>query len=81
MRSRYLMGVGWPAFLAACVLELVVFAVVDPADLHWLRADGHAWSRSSVYTLAFVVFWAITLAAGALTAALVLPAAGARGKE
>lgn len=81
MRSRILMSVGWPAFLAACVLELVVFAVVDPAELHWLRADGQAWSRSSVYTLAFVVFWLITFAAGALTAALAQPGEGGQRKE
>jgi hypothetical protein len=30
------MWIVWPAFLMAGVLEIVVFAMVDPADLHWL---------------------------------------------
>lgn len=30
MRTQKLMWIVWPAFLAACVLELVVFAFVDP---------------------------------------------------
>ena len=25
----------WPAFLVAGVLEMMVFAVVDPADMRW----------------------------------------------
>lgn len=73
MRGRFVMGVGWPAFLAACVLELVVFAVVDPLEMQGLAA-GHGLSRQAIYTLAFAVFWAITLGAGALTALLVQPA-------
>jgi hypothetical protein len=30
------MGIMWPAFLSAGVLEMLVFAVVDPQDLHWM---------------------------------------------
>lgn len=64
-----LMGITWPAFLAACVLELLVFAVVDPADLAW---GGHAlaWSRQATYTGAFFAFWLVTLAACWLTTLL-----------
>ena len=25
----------WPSFLAACALEMLVFGLVDPGDLHW----------------------------------------------
>ena len=48
----------WPAFLMASVLELVVFAMVDPADVQWM---GHPLeiSRSSVYSLGFFLFWGI----------------------
>ena len=69
MKTQKLMWIVWPAFLAACVLELVVFAFVDPQDLHF---SGHALgiSRQGVYTLSFFVFWAISLVSGALTVVL-----------
>jgi hypothetical protein len=64
-----LMWIAWPAFLAACVLELLVFAMVDPTELHWA---GHSlgWSRQAVYTTAFFAFWAVSAAACALTSLL-----------
>ena len=64
-----LMWIAWPAFLAASVLELLVFAVVDPLELHW---SGHAlgWSRHAVYTFAFFAFWLVTMGACALTTLL-----------
>lgn len=56
MWSKLIMAVAWPAFLAACLLEAVVFAVVDPLDLSW--GDGPlGWSRQAVYTVAFFIFW------------------------
>jgi hypothetical protein len=70
------MGVAWPAFLAAAVLEMVVFAMVDPSDLHW-HGQPLDWSRQAVYTLAFFAFWAVTLASSALTVVLIrTPAEG-----
>lgn len=49
----------WPSFLAACLLEALVFSVVDPAELHW---PGHLGSPStrSIYTVTFFAFWLIT---------------------
>lgn len=35
MKRRLLMWILWPAFLAAALAELVVFSVVDPADLRF----------------------------------------------
>ena len=69
MAPQKLMWIAWPAFMAACVLELLVFAVADPMDLHW---NGHAlgWSRQGVYTVAFFVFWLVSSAACALTTLL-----------
>ena len=60
----------WPAFLMAGVLELLVFALVDPSDLHWLGAEGLRLSRQAVYTLAFFAFWGVIAASGAMTALL-----------
>jgi hypothetical protein len=69
MLAQKLMWIVWPAFLAASVLELAVFALVDPADLEWA---GHplTWSRQGIYTGAFFVFWAVSLAACWLTTLL-----------
>ncbi len=54
----------WPAFFAAGVLEMVVFAFVDPGELHLLGGTRLGWPRQAVYTIAFFVFWAIVAAAG-----------------
>jgi hypothetical protein len=57
----------WPAFMMACVLEMLVFAWVDPEDLHWMGGAPIELSRSAVHTLAFLAFWLIISTAGALT--------------
>ena len=64
-----MMWIAWPAFMAACVLELMVFAVVDPLELQW---SGHSvgWSRQAVYTFAFFAFWLVSMGACALTTLL-----------
>ncbi len=69
--SQRWMWVVWPAFLVAAVLEMVVFAVVDPADLHWF-GQPLALSSEAVYTLAFFVFWGTTMASSALTTLLAM---------
>ncbi len=60
----------WPAFLMAGVLEMLVFAVIDPGDLRWFGGPPVELSRQSVYTLTFLIFWAVIATAGALTALL-----------
>lgn len=69
MFGRTLMVVAWPAFLAACLLEVMVFAVVDPLDLRW-GGQSLGWSRADVYTVAFFVFWAAAAAGCALSSFL-----------
>lgn len=66
MRNLKFMGVLWPAFLAACLLELLVFALVDPQDLHW-SGQPLGISRTGVYSVAFFAFWAISAVASTLT--------------
>lgn len=54
----------WPAFLAACVLEVLVFAMVDPADLRWPGQVGTLSgtpSERSAYTVAFFAFWLVCM--------------------
>jgi hypothetical protein len=56
----------WPAFLAAAVLEMAVFALVDPDALHSPGGGPLALSRTAIYSLAFLGFWATTAAAAAV---------------
>ena len=72
MWNQKLMWVVWPAFLAACLLELAVFGMVDPNDLHW-GGRPVPLSRQAVYTAGFFVFWAICMVASGLTALLATP--------
>jgi uncharacterized membrane protein YcfT len=69
MLQQRLMWIVWPAFLMAGVIEMLVFAMVDPQDLHWF---GHPLeiSRQGVYTLAFFAFWVITAISSGLTTLL-----------
>ncbi|MGV1046542.1 MULTISPECIES: hypothetical protein [unclassified Limnohabitans] len=69
MKAQRMMWIAWPAFLVAGLLELVVFGLVDPQDLQWF---GHplALSRQGVYTVAFFVFWALTMVSSGLTTLL-----------
>jgi hypothetical protein len=68
MTARRLIIVLWPAFVMAGVLEMLVFAWIDPHELRGLDAAGPAASRAAVYTLGFLLFWGIIAAAAGITA-------------
>lgn len=57
----------WPAFLMAGVLEVLVFAQIDPGELHGLGESGAAWSPKAIYSLAFFAFWLVIAAASAMS--------------
>ena len=63
----------WPAFMMAGVLETLVFALVDPQQLHGWGVDASTWPRAAVYTLAFGVFWVAIAAASAVSLWLATP--------
>lgn len=65
--TRRLAAVAWPAFLMAGVLEMLVFSLVDPGDLHWLGGASVEIDRKAVYTVAFFVFWVVVGLGSALT--------------
>ncbi|MBL8337649.1 MAG: hypothetical protein JNM97_12815 [Rhodoferax sp.] len=69
MKLQRWMWITWPAFLLACLLEMLVFALVDPQDLHWFGQPVEL-SRQTVYTLAFFAFWAVSMVASGLTTLL-----------
>jgi hypothetical protein len=68
-RIRRLAWILWPSFLLACVVEMLVFALVDPGDLHW-RGEPLPLSRQGLYTVSFFVFWVLAMGSSALTALL-----------
>ena len=65
MRQRALRIV-WPAFLMAGVMEMLVFAVIDPGDLTWFGGPSIDWPREAIYSVSFLIFWAV------ITASIVL---------
>jgi hypothetical protein len=66
MLAQRWMWIAWPAFLVAGLLEVLVFAFVDPQDLHWFGQDLDL-SRQAIYTLAFFAFWALAMVSSALS--------------
>ena len=71
MWMQRLMWIAWPAFLMAGVMEMVVFAFVDPEALQWFDQPVNL-SREGVYTVAFFLFWLVIMASGVLTTDLVV---------
>ncbi|MGI9151008.1 MAG: hypothetical protein ACR2IX_05810 [Limnohabitans sp.] len=72
MVSQRMMSVAWPAFIMAGVLEMLVFAVVDPHDMQWF-GQPIEMSRQGIYTLAFFAFWLVTSLSSMLTTYLSAP--------
>ena len=68
MPMRKFMAIAWPSFLAACVLQALVFGLVDPLEL-----ELGPWSRQTVYTVAFLLFWLVAMLSSALTVLLAPP--------
>ncbi len=66
MKARRWMWIVWPAFLMAGILEMVVFAFVDPLALDWFEQPV-VYSREAMYTFSFFVFWLFFLISGSLT--------------
>lgn len=73
MKKRMLVAL-WPAFLMAGVLEMLVFAVVDPAEMRWFGGELIGWSPQAVYTVTFLIFWVVIATATGLTALLLATA-------
>ncbi len=62
------MTVLWPAFLLAGALEALLFVVVDPAELRWFGGPAVGLSVPAVYTVTFLIIWALMSVSSWLTA-------------
>lgn len=69
LKQRWLQ-VLWPAFLMAGVLEVLLFAVIDPSDLQWFGGAPITWPRQAVYTVTFLIFWGVMSVSNALAVLL-----------
>jgi hypothetical protein len=65
------MWIVWPAFLVAGFLEMLIFALVDPGDIHWF-GQPLDFSSQTIYTIAFFIFWGAAMGASALTTLLAM---------
>jgi len=63
----------WPAFLVAAVMEILLFAAFDPAEIRWF-GGLLGWENVTVYSVVFLVLWVLVATAGALTVLLRLTA-------
>ena len=64
--AQRLIWVLWPGFVVAGIAEAAFFTIFDPFDLHFFGAPLEI-SRTGIYTLGFFGFWALGIAASALT--------------
>lgn len=71
MQARRWMAIGWSSFLAACVLEFLVFACLDPQDMHWF-GQPLAASAQAIYAVAFFAFWAVSALSSSLAVLLMM---------
>lgn len=79
LRER-LMWIAWPAFMVAGVLEMMVFAVLDPQQLTLFGVQVE-WPREAIYTLTFFIFWVMLMVSSGLTLLLARPARDVNGFE
>jgi len=69
IKDHRLMWILWPSFLMACLLEFFVFAMMDPETMEFLGKPLE-WSRNTVYSVSFFLFWAVTAISSGLTTLL-----------
>ena len=63
--TKDVIAVLWPAFMAACLIEIVVFAAFDPHDFS-ATGEGEL-DPYTVYSLGFFAFWLVASLASLAT--------------
>ena len=67
--TQRLMWILWPAFLVACIAEVITFSLFDPRDLH-VFGEPVDLGRTAIYSIGFFLFWAFAAASSALSCLL-----------
>jgi hypothetical protein len=75
-RTIRILSVLWPAFIVSIVLEGLVFTVFDPMAMRWTDGLGEPLSPLAVYSVGFLVIWALVSVAVALARSLAVPPDG-----
>ncbi len=60
--GQRLAAILWPSFLWAGIATMVLFALVDPVDLHAISFPQWQLSRTAGYSIGFFMFWLVTAA-------------------
>lgn len=66
---RLIAWILWPSFIVGGIGEAVFFALFDPEDL-LIHGNPLGWERVTVYSVGFLLFWALAAASSALTCLL-----------
>ena len=64
--SRHLLWILWPAFLAAGMGLMLIFAMFDPSELV-LFGNVVALDRPTTYTIGFFLLWLLAALSSGLT--------------
>lgn len=73
-RSIRWLSVLWPAFMVSIPMVGILFSAFDPAALRWTDSLGEPLSPLAVYSLGFLVIWALVSTAVALARSFPQPA-------
>ncbi len=66
MNTRTLIWILWPSFLIAGVAEIVLFSIMAPEDMA-LFGRGVEASSEAIYSIGFLLLWAMCALSSALT--------------
>ena len=70
----------WISFLLAAVATGAFFSAIDPLELKYCVSFPEV-SRTTAYTIGFLLFWALTAASSLAAVFFVYPAGNPAGKE
>jgi amino acid transporter len=73
-RSIRWLSVLWPAFMVSIPMVGILFSAFDPAALRWTDSLGEPLSPLAVYSLGFLVIWALVSMAVAMARSFPPPA-------
>lgn len=65
--AQRLAAILWPSFLMAGIATTVLFALIDPVDLHAISFPDWQLSRTAGYSIGFFMFWSVTAASSFAT--------------
>jgi len=59
----------WPAFLVAGVIEMLLFASIEPGEVRWF-GFLLGWEPVTIHSIVFLLLWLLVSGASAMTVLL-----------